>query len=49
MIYDSNNKRFDDLFREVQEVKRSLEYSQNELDQLKATLKSVTTDGKHHL
>lgn len=49
MIYDSNNKRFDDLSRVVQEVKRSLEYSQSEVEELKATLKSVTTGAIKHL
>lgn len=43
MIYDSSNKRFDELTREIQEVKSSLEFSQREVDELKASLKSVTT------
>lgn len=49
MINDSNNKRYDDLSREMQEVKRSLEFSQREVDELKATLKYVTTDAVKHL
>jgi len=49
MINDSNNKRYDDFSREMQEVKKSLEYSQREVDELKATLKSVTTGAIKHL
>lgn len=32
MIYDYNNKCVDDLTRELQEVKRSLEFTQSEVD-----------------
>lgn len=49
MIHDSSNKRFDDLSREMQEVKRSLEYSQKEVDELKTTLNSVTNGAIKHL
>lgn len=35
MVMDSNNKRVDSCLREIQELKVSLSYSQNEIDELK--------------
>ena len=49
MIHDSSNKRCDDLNREVQDLKRSLEYSQKEVDELKTTLESLTSGTIKHL
>lgn len=46
MIMDSANKRVDSLMADVQELKVSLNYSQNDIDELKESQKAQQSESK---
>lgn len=43
LLLFNDNKRYDNLLKHMQDVKKSLEYSQREIDDLKTSLESVTS------
>lgn len=46
MVMDSNNKRVDSCLREIQELKVSLSYSQNEIEELKKNHKAQQIESR---
>jgi hypothetical protein len=46
ILRDSTNRRMNDLTREVQDLKNSLQFTQGELDVLKETCSKPTTNWK---
>lgn len=48
ILFDSTNKRMDNMIKKVQDLKISLQYSQKEVEDLKETFKELTIKRKKH-